>query len=71
MVVRHHDVRVRLYLWQSLRRIASWRQDLCHTHVVEGRLPGRADWTGRKVFVREVFVRDLQTRRRCRDALDV
>jgi hypothetical protein len=59
MVVRHHGVRVRLNRGPSrLRRFASWGQDLCRTHVVEGRLPGRADPTGRKFFARE-----LQTRR--------
>jgi len=66
MSVRHHGVGVMLYHALGLRRIASWRQHLCRTHVVEGRLAGRADWLECKVFGR-----DLQTQRRRRDGLNV
>jgi hypothetical protein len=66
MAVRHYGVRARLCLGLCLCRIASWRQHLCRTHVVEGRLLGRAN-----LMVSKVFARDLRARRSCRDVLDV
>jgi len=65
MAVRHHGVRGRLCLGLCIRQIASWRQHLCRTHVVEGRLLGRANLT-----LCNVFARDLRAWRSCRDVLD-